>query len=85
MLIITRDTYGALKNVKQSKGYLHILPAPGAYSVHTSIDKKMHQRKRRVLAQGLSDDVLKQFEPALSGCQETLCHKLAEDQQPGLQ
>ncbi|OCK81164.1 cytochrome P450 [Lepidopterella palustris CBS 459.81] len=53
------------KHVKKSKGYLAIIPAPGAYSVHTSIDKAMHRHKRRVLTQGLSDDVLRKFEPTL--------------------
>ena len=58
------DIYGYGKNIKKSKGYLPILPAPGAWSVHTSIDKSMHGRKRRVISQGLSDDCIKDFEPA---------------------
>jgi len=58
------DIYGYGKNIKKSKGYLPILPAPGAWSVHTSIDKAMHGHKRRVISQGLSDDCIKAFEPA---------------------
>lgn len=74
------DIYGQSRNVKKSKGYLPILPAPGAFSVHTAIDKEMHRHKRKVLAQGLSDEALKRFEPTLLACVETLCEKLAEGQ-----
>lgn len=56
--VILLDNYGPSKNVKKSKGYLPILPAPGAFSVHTSIDKKMHRRKRKVISHGLGDDAL---------------------------
>lgn len=59
------DIYGPSKNVKKSKGYLPILPAPGALSVHTSIDKEMHRRKPKVISHGLGDDALKAFEPKL--------------------
>lgn len=74
------DIYGQSRNVKKAKGYLALLPAPGAFSVHTAIDKEMHRRKRKVLAQGLSDDALKKFEPALLACLEKFCEKLCESQ-----
>ena len=80
MLINTLDIYGPSRNVKKSKGYHALLPAPGAFSIHTAIDKNMHRRKRRVLAQGLSDDVLKMFEPALHAIIKKFCGKLAENQ-----
>ncbi|KAL6808086.1 cytochrome P450 [Trichoderma afarasin] len=56
------DIYGYRKNIQKSKGYLPILPAPGAWSVHTAIDKGMHGHKRRVISQGLSDECIKSFE-----------------------
>lgn len=42
----------------------------------------MHRRKRRVLAQGLSEDALQKFEPTLLSCLASFCDKLAEDQSP---
>lgn len=75
------DIYGPLKNVKKSKGYLPILPAPGAFSVHTSIDKEMHRRKRRLISQGLGEDALKAFESELLTHIRLFCDKLAEDKQ----
>ena len=80
MLTDTLDIYGPSRNIKKSKGYHALLPAPGAFSIHTAIDKSMHRRKRKVLAQGLSDDVLKMFEPALLACIKKFCEKLAESQ-----
>ena len=74
------DIYGQSRNVKKAKGYHAILPAPGAFSVHTAIDKDMHRHKRKVLAQGLSDDALKKFEPTLLACLSKFCEKLAEGQ-----
>ncbi|KAL8792649.1 MAG: hypothetical protein Q9195_004777 [Heterodermia aff. obscurata] len=74
------DIYGPARNVKKAKGYSALLPAPGAFSVHTAIDKDMHRHKRKVLAQGLSDDALKKFEPALLACLEKFCEKLCGSQ-----
>lgn len=78
---IILDIYGPSKNVKKSKGYLPILPAPGAFSVHTSMDKEMHRRKRKVISQGLGDDAVKAFEPEFLVHLRIFCDKLAGDKQ----
>ena len=75
------DIYGPSKNIKKSKGYLSILPAPGAFSVHTSIDKEMHRRKRKVLSHGLGDEALKAFEPELLVHIRLFCDKLGKNRQ----
>ena len=42
-----------------------MVPAPGAFSIHTAIDNGIHRFKRKVLSQGLSDQAMKIFEPTM--------------------
>ena len=76
------DIYTA-KDVKKSKGYLTIIPTKGAYSVHTAINKGMHRRKRMVISQGLSHDVLRTFEPSMMNHVRKFCDLLVSDYKLG--
>ncbi len=73
------DIYGHRKNVRKAKAYLPMVPEEGGRCTLTCIDKSMHRNKRRLLAQGLSDDALKAFEPSLQSHLDIFCHKLGGD------
>ena len=51
--------------MKKSKAYLALLSGPGAWNVHNALDKTINQRKRKIIRQGLSEENLGRFEPAL--------------------
>ena len=74
--MIFLDIYGHLKNVKKAKAYLPMVPGREGWSTLTCIDKGMHRHRRRLISQGLSDDSLRIFEPALYGYLDTFCAKL---------
>ena len=72
------DIYGHRKNVQKSKAYLPMVPEGDGWCTLTCIDKSRHHQKRRLITQGLSDQALKQFEPALLANIRTFCDKLGE-------
>ncbi|PYH91554.1 putative cytochrome P450 [Aspergillus ellipticus CBS 707.79] len=74
------DIYGFGKNVQKSLSYHSINPAKGGHSTLSTVNKKVHGRKRRLLSQGLSDHSLKLLEPTLLNTVDRLCDRLAEKQ-----
>lgn len=48
--------------MRKSKAYTALLPWPGAWNIHNTIDKSVSQRKRKLISQWLSEDRLKRFE-----------------------
>ena len=47
-----------------------------APNVLTSMDKKQHGRRRRILAQGLSDAALRRYEPTIKVHVDKLCQQM---------
>ena len=47
-----------------------------APNVLTSIEKKQHGRRRRILAQGLSDAALRRYEPTIKVHVDKLCQQM---------
>lgn len=42
-----------------------MVPAPGAFNIHTAIDKTIHKHKKKVMSQGLSEQSVRSFEPTM--------------------
>ncbi|KAI1413993.1 cytochrome P450 [Hypoxylon sp. FL1857] len=63
----------ALRNIYQndritkSRSYLISQSAPGIYGLFNAVDKTIHQKKRRLVGQPLSDKSLRAFEPVMIG------------------
>jgi cytochrome P450 len=54
--------YGFGGNVQKSQFYSAFPMMPGAWNTHSSIDRAMHSRKRRVISHGFSDTALRGME-----------------------
>lgn len=70
--------YGQGKNFKKSRGYAPHPYFPTQYNTHNCIDKDMHGRKRRIVAQGFSEPVMAASEPYILDHVRSLCSALVE-------
>lgn len=52
---------------------------PGLYNTHNAVDKKMHSRKRRVMAHAFSEVALKDMEEVMIEQIQKLCHNLEQE------
>lgn len=57
-----KTIYGFKSNVRKADFYSAFPANKNSYSVHSSIDKQMHARKRRVLSHAFSDQAIKSLE-----------------------
>ena len=57
-----KEIYGFKANVRKAKFYEAFWASKDAASTHSSIDKSIHARKRRVLSQAFSDSAMKSME-----------------------
>jgi hypothetical protein len=57
-----KTIYGFRSNVKKGSFYEAFPSTPAAVSVHSSIDKTQHARKRRVMSHAFSDSAIKSLE-----------------------
>jgi cytochrome P450 len=65
------DIYGMKKNVKKSKEYAGMVhQAPNTL---TLIDKVEHGRRRRVISQGLSTQMIRSYEPKILKHAQKMC------------
>ncbi|OTA92489.1 hypothetical protein M434DRAFT_396371 [Hypoxylon sp. CO27-5] len=53
--------------ITKSRSYLVSQRAPGIYGLFNAVDKTIHQKKRRLVGQPLSDKSLRAFEPVMIG------------------
>lgn len=53
-----------------------MIPALGAFSVFTAVDKNIHRFKRKVLNQGFSDQAIRAFEPTMLHHMDVFVKKL---------
>ncbi|ORY19062.1 cytochrome P450 [Clohesyomyces aquaticus] len=54
------------KSVQKHKGYQAFVTIPGVYSSFTVIDKDVHRFKRKIINQGLSEQRMRDAEPAMN-------------------
>ncbi|KAL9619806.1 MAG: hypothetical protein Q9160_005642 [Pyrenula sp. 1 TL-2023] len=53
------------KHVQKSEAYATLTPAPGAFNLHTSIDRALHRHKRKVVGQAFTEQAIREFEPTI--------------------
>ncbi|EXJ68907.1 uncharacterized protein A1O5_07839 [Cladophialophora psammophila CBS 110553] len=70
------DIYGHAKNIAKSKAYWALLGREEKWSVLTAWDKKVHGRKRRVIAQGFTEAAVRGYEPVIKENITILCKRL---------
>ncbi len=70
----SEDIYGFNKNFSKAMGYQAMVHR--APSTFTSLDKKEHARKRRVLSQCFSDCAVRSFEPIILEQMQKFCDKI---------
>ncbi|KAF4625358.1 hypothetical protein G7Y89_g12808 [Cudoniella acicularis] len=68
------------KNVRKSVAYTALSSGPDSLNVHNVINKAANQKMRKRIAQWLSDDNLKQFEPTLLLLSNTFVKTIAENE-----
>lgn len=64
MILMIVDIYQNGR-VTKSRAYLITQRAPGVYGLFNSIDKDIHQRKRRLLSHVLNDRAMRSYEPVM--------------------
>ena len=72
-----KQIYGFKSNVRKSVFYNSFPANRGHPSIQTAIDKKVHARKLRVLAQGFSENAIRGLEPQILACTEALSRQLS--------
>ena len=70
--------YGYKANVQKAKWYSAIPSKKGAWSTHSVIDRAMHARKRRVLAQAFSDSAFKGLQRYIFSTVDTFCDVIGD-------
>lgn len=64
--------------VKNQDFYSAFSAIPGLYNTHNVVNKKMHSRKRRVMAHAFSETALKDMEEVMITQLQRLCHHLEQ-------
>ncbi|KAF2473640.1 cytochrome P450 [Lindgomyces ingoldianus] len=59
-------TIYSARTLQKTEGYVAMLPSPRVYNVHNVIDKDVHRFKRKIINQGLSEQRMRDFEPAMN-------------------
>ncbi|KAL7273449.1 hypothetical protein RUND412_003704 [Rhizina undulata] len=78
-----KEIYGVNKNVQKSHFYTAAVGHASNYAANTAteIDKQVHARKRKVLAQAFTDTALRSMEQYVLPTIETLCNIIAAGEQ----
>ncbi len=79
LTLIAIEIYDHSKPVKTSKAFATLTRILGAQSLLTIIDKSVHRRRRRVINQGFSPEMLTRFEPAMVEHVRIFCDQLLKD------
>jgi cytochrome P450 len=77
-----KQIYGFKSNVRKRVFYQAFPANRGHPSIQTAIDKKVHARKRRVLAQGFSENAVRGLEPQILACTEALSRQIESTASP---
>lgn len=72
------DIYGVKANVKKAHFYSVFPATKGAWNTHSTIDKGLHARKRRILSQAFSDSAIKGLQPHILHVIRTFCDVLVD-------
>lgn len=68
--------YGQGRNLQKSKGYAAHPYFPGITNTHNTIDKAVHGRKRRIVAQGFSESAIASSEQYILEHVRNLCNEM---------
>ncbi|KAF7196953.1 Cytochrome P450 monooxygenase [Pseudocercospora fuligena] len=71
-----KEIYGFKSNVRKADFYQAFWASKDAFSTHSSIDKSVHARKRRVLSQAFSDAAIKSMENHILAHVRQFCQNL---------
>ncbi|KUJ17796.1 cytochrome P450 [Mollisia scopiformis] len=71
-----KSIYGGKPNVEKSQFYSVFPPKKGLESIHSSIDKGAHARKRRVLSHAFSETAMKSMEKYILTNIRSFCSKI---------
>lgn len=74
-----RAIYGQGRNFKKSSAYAPHPFFPAVFNTHNCIEPSQHGRKRRIVAQGFSENSLSAYEPRIIEQVDALCEGLASD------
>lgn len=72
-----KEIYGFKSNVRKAEFYQAFWASKDSASTHSSIDKSIHSRKRRVLSQAFSDAAIKSMENHILAHVRQFCQNLA--------
>lgn len=70
------DIYGQGRNTQKSLSYAPHPAFPAVFNTHNCINKKMHERKRRIVSQEFSTAAINSSEPMIIYHVESLCSAL---------
>lgn len=70
--------FGFKANTRKSQWYYTFSADPPNPSTHTPIDRAVHARKRRLVAQGLASRSMKELEPHILECVDIMIEKLVD-------
>jgi len=59
-----------------------MVPDDDSWCTLTCINKSMHRHKRRLFTKGISEDAIREFEPAMRKHLDCFCGKLGEGANP---
>lgn len=76
-----KTIYGFRANVRKGDFYKAFPSTPKAVSVHSSIDKMQHARKRRVMSHAFSDSAIKSLEKYILANVRVGCEMLGQKSQ----
>ncbi|KAH8805807.1 cytochrome P450 [Xylogone sp. PMI_703] len=77
-----KTIYGHGANVQKSQFYSVFPPTKDTFNTHSSINKRAHGRKRRVLSHAFSDSALKSMEKYILANIRLFCSKLEDKRSP---
>ena len=83
--IALSEIYGCKANVKKSRFYKMYNIAKDISNTHSCIDRALHARKRRVLAQGLSTLALKAMEDRVTSHIRNFCRQIGNSTEDSVQ
>ena len=76
-IILSTEIYGRNANVQKSTAYRAFETSPTAHDLQSTVNKKEHQRKRRVMSQAFSESALRKLEDHVLVHVKTFVEKLS--------
>ncbi|KAF3915690.1 hypothetical protein AA313_de0207615 [Arthrobotrys entomopaga] len=74
-----KEIYSTTRPLQKAAGYRALILRGNDYNVFTAIDKGIHGKKRRILAQGFGDQAIRSYEPIILERVERFCESLTKE------